>query len=217
VITITNTHPEAYDVEVSEKPWFVYPDNRHIQVEEWLKLPFRRHFRLKPGQSREVKITLRCPKTATGELMGMVSFSYQGTKECMITPMISTAVYLEIKGTENNAGEILALGAGTRNGRFQVGAQIKATGNVRIHPAGRVYLVNDQGQNLAEYTIAEGTPMFPGTTRDYEGKGPDTVPPAGHYHLRAALASGTLQLNADSGLTVGAHGEVQMDKEATKP
>ena len=170
VITITNTHPEVYDVEVSEKPWFIYPNNRQIQVEEWLKLPFRKHFRLKPGQSRNVKITLRCPTQATGELMGMVSFAYQGIKQSMITPMISTAVYLEIIGTENNAGEILALGAGTRNGRFQVGVQMKATGNVRIHPAGWVYLANDQGQNLAEYIIAEGSPMFPGATRIMRGK-----------------------------------------------
>jgi hypothetical protein len=216
VITITNTHSEAYDVELSEKPWFIYPETRAIQVEVWLKLPFRRHFRLKAGQSRDVKVTLRCPKTATGELMGMVSFTYQGTQKSMVTPMISTAVYLEVKGTEKNQAEILALGAGAKNGRFQVGAQIKATGNVRLRPSGRMHLLNDQGQYVAEYIVAETAPLFPGTIKDYEGRGPDQIPPAGHYRLTADLDSGTLHLKAERGLTVGTRGEVQMDKEATQ-
>jgi hypothetical protein len=215
VITIANTHPEAYDVDVSEKLWFVSPENKNIPLDSWLKLPFRTHFRLKPGQTRDVKITLRCPKTAKGELMGMVSFAYQGIKKSMVTPMISTAVYLEVIGTEINTGELLALGAGTHNGRFQVGAQIKATGNVRLRPSGRVYLVNDQGQNVAEYIVADTAPVFPGTIKDYEGKGPEQVPPAGHYRLTASLTSGTLQLRAERSLVIGVNGDVQA--EVTKP
>src|SRR5882724_7982888 len=146
VITVTNPHPEAYNVELSEKPWFIYPDNKQIQVEDWLHLPGSKSFRLKPGKSRDVKITISCPKDAVGELMGMVSFTYLGDTPSMITPMISTAVYLDVTGTEKFAGEIVALGAGTRNGKFQVGAQIKATGNVRLHPIGTIRLLDAKGQ-----------------------------------------------------------------------
>jgi hypothetical protein len=219
IITVTNPHAEPYNVELSEKPWFIYPENRKIQVADWLKLPWRKHFRLNPGKSRDVKITVRCPKEATGELMGMVSFAYQGMKISMITPMISTAVYLDVIGTEKVIGEIVNLGAGTQNGKFQVGARIKATGNVRLHPAGRVRLMNDQGQMVSEYIVAEASPIFPGMTRDYAGKGPDNPPPAGHYILFADLNSGTLELKADQGILVKANGDVEMDvtKAAPKP
>jgi len=215
VITITNTHPEAYDVEVSEKPWFVYPDNRGIPVDAWLKLPFVRHFRLKPGQSRGVKITVHCPTSATGELMGMVSFAYQASKESIVTPMISTAVYLEIIGTEKNTGDVLAFGAGIRDGKLQVGVKIKATGNVRLRPSGRIYLLDEQGQRMADYVVGEATPIFPGSVKEYEGKGPTTVPPAGRYRLSADLTSGTLHLQSETGLVIESSGTVKM--EAAKP
>jgi hypothetical protein len=213
ILTVTNPEAEAYDVELSEKPWFNYPDNKQIQVEDWLHLPGTKRFRLKPGKSRHVKITIACPKEAVGELMGMVSFTYQGMQPSMITPMISTAIYLEVMGTERNAGEVVALGAGTRNGRFQVGAQIKATGNVRIRPAGTVQLLNDQGQTVSSYTITEGNPIFPGTLRDYPASGPDSAPAAGHYTLSAEIHSGTLELKAEQGILVKPNGDVEIDRK----
>jgi hypothetical protein len=218
VITVTNPHAEAYDVELSEKPWFDYPDNKQIRVEDWLHLPGTKRFRLKPGKSRDVEITIACPKDAVGELMGMVSFTYKGMQPSMITPMISTAVYLDVIGTERIAGEIMALGAGTRNGRFQVGAQIKATGNVRLRPSGTVRLLNDQWQPVFVYTLVEGNPIFPGTVRDYPASGPDAPPATGHYSLSAEIHSGSLELKADQGIFVKPNGDVEMDrkKEAQK-
>src|SRR5207302_6241708 len=165
-------------------------------------------FRLKPGERGDVKITIACPKEAVGELMGMVSVAYQGATPGIIAPMISTAVYLEVKGTEKNNGEIVALGAGTRNGRFQVGAQIKATGNVRLRPTGTIRLLNGQGQVVSIYTVAEASPLFPGTIRDYPGIGPDKAPPAGRYTLSADLHSGTLALNAEHALIVKGNGDI---------
>jgi hypothetical protein len=213
VMTVTNPHAEAYEVELSEKPWFIYPDNKQIHVEDWLILPGKKQFRLKPGKSHDVNITIRCPKEAVGELMGMVSFTYQGLQPSMITPMISTAVYLEVTGTERYAGEIVALGAGTRNGRFQVGAQIKDTGNVRLRPNGTVLLKDDQGNTLAAYTITETTPIFPGVTKDCLANGPDHPPLGGHYRLSAEIHSGTLELKADQGIFIKPDGEVEMDRK----
>ena len=213
VITVTNPHPDAYNVELSEKPWFIYPDNKQINVEDWLHLPGKQHFRLKSGKSRDVKITISCPKDAVGELMGMVSVTYQGDTPSMITPMISTAVYLDVIGTERNAGEIVALGAGTRNGKFQVGAQIKATGNVRLRPSGSVRLMNDQWQPMSVYTLVEGNPLFPGTLRDFPASGPDNPPATGHYTLSAEIHSGTLELKADQGIFVKPNGDVEMDRK----
>jgi hypothetical protein len=211
VLTVSNPHAEAYDVELSEKPWFIYPENRKIQVMDWLELPSARQFRLKPGQSRDVNVTIRCPKEAVGELMGMVSFAYQGLEPNQITPMISVAVYLVVEGTDKNRGEIVALGAGTRAGRFQVGAQVKATGNVRLRPSGIIRVLNDQKNVVSEYSIPEPNPIFPGQARDCAGSGPDMPPPAGHYTLSADLRSGTLGLKAERGILVKANGDVEME------
>ena len=217
IISVMNPHAEVYDVELSEKPWFIYPDNRKIAVADWLILPGKKHFRLKPGKSRDVKITIRCPKDAVGELMGMVSVAYQGMQASMITPMISTAVYLEVKGTERYAGEVLSLAAGMQNGRFQVSAQIKATGNIRLRPAGTIRLLNDQSQAISLYTVPESSPLFPGTLKDFSANGPDKALPAGRYTLSADLRSGTLELLANQEFVVKANGDIELvKKEAPK-
>jgi hypothetical protein len=211
VLTVTNSHDQTYDVELSEKPWFIYPDNKTIQVEDWLKLPGKTHFRLKPGKSREVTVKFRCPKNAVGELMGMVSFAYQGMQPSMITPMISTAVYLEVEGTEKNAGEIEAVGAGTRANQFQVGAQVKATGNVRLRPVGSIKILDDKGALVAEYKVPEANPIFPGQIRDCVGQGSDKAPVAGKYTLVALLHSGALELKKERSIEVKENGDVALE------
>lgn len=211
VMTVTNTHDEPYDVEVSEKPWFIYPDNKAIRVEAWLELPRRKKFRLKAGKSREVKLTIHCPKEAVGELMGMASFTYQGLKPGMITPMISTAIYLEVEGTEKNTGEIVSLGAGTRNGQFQVGARVKATGNIRVRPTGSILLVDDKGQGMGDYFVPEGSPIFPGATLDCAARGPGTPPLNGHYILSATIRSGTLVMRKEQKIRVKLNGDVELE------
>jgi hypothetical protein len=159
---------------------------------------------------------VHCPKEAIGELMGMVSFSYQGLAASQITPMISTAFYVEVQGTQKNAGEITALGAGTRIGQFQVGVQVKDTGNVRLRPAGTIQLLDNKGALVTEYLVPETLPIFPGQRSDLSGRGSNTPPPAGHYRLVANLHSGTLELKREQGITVNAKGDVEADKEATK-
>ena len=225
IITVANPDQEAYEVELSEKPWFKYPDNQRITVPDWLKLPRRTHFKLNPGKNHEIKITLECPKDAVGELMGMVSVAYQGMTPSMITPMISTAVYLRVLGTEKNLGDFLALTAVRRNGAFQVLAKIKATGNVRLIPSGGVQLLDNAGKTVAVYRIPEGQPLFPSQEREYLAQGPSAPPPAGRYRLVADINSGTLNLKAERGFEVKPDGSVQMDavpapdagKEAPKP
>jgi hypothetical protein len=214
VLTITNPDKVPYNVELSEKPWFNYPNNRQIHVPDWLILPRRTHFQLKAGQSREVKITLRCPKDAVGELMGMVSFAYRGLQPSMITPMISTAVYLVAAGTEKITAEILEVAAESQSGRFGVRAKLQATGNVRLRPVGTIHLLDEKGQRVRDYLVTEGHPIFPGVIQDCVAQGPDAPPPAGRYTLSAELQSGPLVLKADRGLRVSADGKVEMDAVA---
>lgn len=211
-LTVNNPHPDAYDVELSVKPWFKYPDNATLKVEDWLKLPKKTQFRLKPGKSRDVEVTLQCPKDAVGELMGMVSFAAQEAKGSMLTSMISTPIYLRVAGTEKNTGELVALGAGARSKVFTVGIQVKATGNVRLRPVGVIHLTDAAGQLVADYLVPETTPIFPGQTHDIQAQGPAVVPPAGRYTLNADIKSGSLDLSGKKSFVVKANGEVELEK-----
>lgn len=211
-LTVTNPHPNALDVELTSKPWFKYPDNPSLRVEDWLKLPKKTRFKLKSGKSRDVVVTLQCPKDAVGELMGMVSFASQEDKGSMLTSMISSPIYLRVIGTEQNTGELVALGAGTRQGVFQVGAQVKATGNVRLRPVGTIQLIDAKGTVLNDYVVPEATPIFPSQTHDCAGQGPAIPPPAGRYTLKANLVSGSLILTGERHIVVKATGEVEVEK-----
>jgi hypothetical protein len=145
--------------------------------------------------------------------------AYQGMTPSMVTPMISTAVYLEVKGTERNLGDVLSISASAPNGHFQVGIRIKATGNIRLRPTGTIRLLSAEGQVVSLYTVPETSPLFPGTIRDYLGNGPDKVPPAGNYKLSADLRSGAMELVSDQEFVVKANGDIEMipKKEAPKP
>lgn len=212
VLTVSNPHTNKQDVELTSKPWFKYPDNTQIQVSDWLILPRKTRFSIKPGKSRDVEITLKCPKDAVGELMGMVSFSSQEEKGSMLTSMVSAPIYLRVIGTEKNTGELVALGAGTRQGVFQIGAQVKATGNVRLRPVGTISLIDANGALIADYLVPEATPIFPSQTHDCPAQGPAAAPPAGRYTLKAHLTSGSLELNGESHIVVKANGEVSLEK-----
>jgi hypothetical protein len=212
VLTVTNTTSEKRVVKLSSKPWFKYPDNINLRVEDWLKLPKKKQFSLKPGKSKDVTVELQCPKDAVGELMGMVSFASQPDKESMLTSMVSAPIYLRVIGTEKNTGELLAVGAGTRKGVFQVGAQIKATGNVRLRPVGIIQLVDAQGAAVADYVMPEATPIFPGQAMDCLANGPAAPPPAGRYVLKANLKSGSLDLSGERRIRVQPNGDVELEK-----
>jgi hypothetical protein len=122
-----------------------------------------------PGEKRQVQVRVVCPKDLKGETMGMVSFSYTGASTEMITPMISVSVYLRAEGTERNEGQIVDLGAGIRDRRILIAAQVKATGNVRLRPSGRIRLAKEDGEMIADYSISEGNPIFPGEKKDLWG------------------------------------------------
>ena len=92
-------------VDVSKKDWFIPDVNKKWTVHHWLDVHGPSQFNLKPGESKKVKLTISCPKEIVGEVVGMVSFLYQGEQKSMVTPMISVSMYVIAKGSEKMGGE----------------------------------------------------------------------------------------------------------------
>ncbi len=214
VVYVQNPHEEGYDVQLSQKKWVDYPDNKDINLEDWLILPKKKQFHIKAGQKLPIELDVVCPKDAVGELMGMVSVSYQGVKGGTLTSMISTPVYLRVKDREKISGRIAALGAGTHEGVFLIAAKVSATGNVRLRPVGTIDLLNEEKEIMATYIVPERAPIFPGQTIDCVGQGPARAPKAGKYLLKARLTSDSLEMKDEQWFSVNKKGEVQIESKS---
>jgi len=211
LLTVLNNHAEEMQVEVSQKNWFLSEPNQTLAVQDWLTYQGQSHFTLKPGEKRDVSITVSCPKKARGLLVGMTSFAYQPMEPGMVTPMISVSLYLTVKGTENKQGEIKSLAARIWEGKLSVGIEVASTGNVHLRPSGHIHVFDAQGTSIAEFQIREGDPVFPGQTRGFIGQGPVVTLAPGAYTLKSDLVSGQVVLHRQQQFVVEKNGDIRMD------
>lgn len=217
VLAVVNDEPEKLSVQVSGKDWFVLPANQGYPVDKWLKIHGPLSFNLSPGESRNIKVTVTCPRGVEGELVGMVSFLYQTGQPSMVTPMISVSVYVAAAGTEKIAGEIKDMAVRLWRDQLQVAVSVKAAGNVHLRPTGQVVLVDAKGTEVARWPIPEGDPAYPGMERGYFAKIPSGFKLApGRYTAKADLVYKGLEMKADQGFTVSPEGKIETVGSATK-
>ena len=216
VITASNDTPDLLHVKLSTKDWFLLDANKtkNLVIDQWLKLHGKKEFDLKPGQSRKVKITARCPKEAEGELVGMVSFLYEKDPPSMVTPIISVSVYVEVAGTEKASGEIRQVAVQTWNNQIQLAVDLKSTGNVHLRPSGSFTVVDARGVEVATFPVKEGAPAYPGRDQGYFAQ----IPPgfklaSGRYAVKVSLQDRGLAFQAERGFQVLKDGKIQMDSE----
>ncbi|OGR90376.1 MAG: hypothetical protein A2992_09665 [Elusimicrobia bacterium RIFCSPLOWO2_01_FULL_59_12] len=215
-LTTTNDSPDRQHVTLSTKDWFVLEANRakKLTVNTWLKLHGAKEFDLNPGESREVQFTVKCPKDARGELVGMVSFMHTPDQPSMMTPMISVSVYLEAAGTEQRAGEIERLAVRKWNNQIQAAVGVKSTGNVHLRPTGTIALEDSTRKEVARFPVKEGGPAYPGQGKGYFAKVPaDFQLTPGRYTARADLSYRELSLKAEDGFNVTKDGQIEMDSK----
>ena len=211
MLTVTNEDKEDVQVQVSSKDWFVLPANKGLSSDQWIKIHGKELFILKPGENRKVSLTILCPKQAQGELVGMVSFTYQTRESSMVTPMISVSMYVEAAGTEQISGEITELSVLRWKGKVQAAVAIKSTGNVHLRPTGHILLNDASGKTVADYIVPEENPTYPGRTQGYFGQGADAALQPGHYQASANLMYRMVPFKADRGFTVAQDGNITMD------
>lgn len=214
-LTATNDDKVDVQVDVSKKDWFIPEVNKAWTVDRWLEVQGPAQFVLKPEETRRIKLTIRCPKELTGEVVAMTSFLYQTEKPSAVTPMISVSVYLMAAGTEKLSGEVQDITVRDWKGQINVTAKVKSTGNVHLRPSGRLIVLNAQGAELASLPVSEGQPTYPGSDALYFGTVPAEVKVSpGKYTARADLSYGSLKLQGSRDFTVMPDGKVQMDKGA---
>lgn len=217
VLVATNDDPETIHVELSSKDWFVLEANKENQlgVNTWLKILGKQKFDLKPKETREVKIALKCPEKAQGELVGMVSFLYRTDNPSMMTPVISVSVYLGALGTEKVSGEIEQVVVQKWNNAIQAVVDVKSTGNVHLRPMGIFIFEDKNGNEIARFSTKEGGPAYPGRNQGYFAQVPAEFKlERGRYRVRAELEYRGVILQERREFNVLKDGSIEMQ---TKP
>src|SRR4051812_6657605 len=69
-LEVTNDDHADVQVDVSKKDWFIPEANKKWTVDQWLDVHGPSQFKLKPGESRKVDLSIRCPKEVVGEVVG---------------------------------------------------------------------------------------------------------------------------------------------------
>jgi len=210
-LSAVNDSKEELQVTVSKKDWFVLDANKAWGVDQWMKINGPERFTLKPGQKREIPVTVTCPRGAQGELVGMASFLYQTLSPTMVTPVISVSIYLEVAGTEKVAGEITEVGVRRWQERLQAAVAVKATGTVHLRPTGEILLKDSDGRPVARFPVPEASPAYPGRVQGYLAQvPPDFTLAPGRYRAEAHLNYRDLALSAARDFVVSAKGQIQM-------
>jgi len=210
-LTATNDDKVEVQVDVSKKDWFIPAANKIWTVDRWLNVHGPARFKLKPGQTQKIEITVSCPKEMLGEVVGMVSFVYQTEPPSTVTPMISVSMYVIAKGSEKLDGDVKDLIVRRWHDQAVVSAVIRSTGNVHLRPSGRLVVADAKGNELAAMPVAEGAPTYPGTENIYGGQVPPNVKlPPGTYTVKADLEYQDLKLQGSRTFKVLPDGSIQM-------
>jgi len=209
-IEVMNDGQQPLHIEVSEKTWFTLEENKQFPVDSWMEIHGDKSFVLKPGERRKVKLTLKCPKGAQGELVGMASFLYVAQEDQMVTPIISVSVYVAVKGTERSEGEITDLVVREWQGKIQMGVEVKSTGNVSLRPSGRISIVDAAGHEVSSQPVLESGPAYPGRVEPYVVADPNLKLKAGRYQARAQLVTRGVMMTATRDFDVADDGKITL-------
>jgi hypothetical protein len=210
---VTNDTNENLTIEPSTKDWFVLKENKGISARDWILLADARSFKLKPGQTRHVPFRVKTPKAAQGELVGMVSFLVLKDVPSMVNLVVSVAVYVEIAGTEEVAGEISQLAVRPAgDGRVQGMIVVRNKGNVHLRPEGWMEVLDPKGAQVARIFLELGRPVYPGIERGYMGYSVPVNLPPGSYRLVAHMSwNGVKEAVKENRFRINKKGEYKLD------
>jgi hypothetical protein len=188
VYTITNDDPWDMSIVPESKDWFVLPENKAaaITAKDWLVVKGAT-ITLKPGESREVPFEVHVPKSAIGELVGMVSFRMTGGPDKFVRKVFSVAVYAGIEGTQKPQAKIIAAMVDTSSPTLIGGFFLQNVGNIHLRPTGLVQVFNEKDVNVVNITIQRASPIYPGEKKPYSGEIPNYSLPPGDYSAKISI------------------------------
>lgn len=167
--TVINNEGERITVTVSAKDWFVLPENKGFKAKDWLTFS-QSTFTLEPGASANVTFFVQAPKKASGELVGMMSYAFNGAVQTNLQKVLSVAIYGSVSGTEKMKGQLKAVMVTPSSGTLTVSLLVRNEGNVHIRPEGWCEIQNEKRETLANIFIKQGAPTYPGKESVYTGQ-----------------------------------------------
>lgn len=174
---VTNAYDIPIDVGVATKDWYVTAENKGIGIDDWLRVSTD-GFHLAVGESREVQYEVSVPTQAVGSLVGMISFSPSMDREEGISLVVSVPVFVKVTGTEVTAWDATDIRFANQNGKLQVAATVRNTGNIHLRPTGEAVFVSKK-QVETRIAFNESRPVYPGSYRTIVGVG--DMPAQGSY------------------------------------
>jgi hypothetical protein len=197
--TVTNDDAEKLSVNLSAKDWFVMKENQAFKAQEWLTFDAPQ-FELEPGEAKSVQFTIHAPSKAKGELVGMMSYAFNGEKASNVQKVLSVAIYAAMAGTEKLKGELKAISLEPSTSSLSVGLLIRNEGNIHIRPEGWCEVKNDQDQTVANVFIQQGKPVYPGQENSYSGAVNDLRLAPGRYKALVRLTDVDRKVTVIQGL-----------------
>jgi hypothetical protein len=189
-------------VTVEPENWLqnVY-DYSGIAASDWIKAE-PREFDLKPKEIKKVRVTVRVPKKAKGELVAQIFFTsaISGASDAAggsIKSRLGAVLYVAIKDTEKvNAeiGEISVSGLkiDEKDG-MKIDVLLRNKGNVHIRPAeGRVAVSDVKGREISQLHMATDYSVVPGQEFAYTVSWDNPALAEGKYKVSAFIKYGRM-------------------------
>lgn len=163
---------------------------------------------LKPGESKEIKITIDVPGDATpGAYFGALRFDAtpkggrpDSERQVALTASVAPLLLVQVNGDIKEQIEIISVSAQKNNkpSKFFVSAPdknavtIKNLGNSFSRPFGRIMVQNMRGKEVSAYELNNTTPrgtVLPSSTRTFTDSISGVKSP-GRYRITASIAHG---------------------------
>ncbi len=201
-LNVSNNKNYTMSVNMEVKDW--WNENTGLPApncSEWLRFKAKQGMKLNPGQEKSVKYRVDVPKNAQGEMMAMIFFNIESTRDPSGNPTVRTIemrhgipIYVIVKGTEKISALRENIGASfernVSSGPIEFSITFKNAGNVHIRPAGSVSILKE-GSVLDTFSLASGWPILPSQKHPYYATSSKSGWPAGEYQAAFNLSAGT--------------------------
>ncbi|NTV53260.1 MAG: hypothetical protein HGA76_09660 [Candidatus Firestonebacteria bacterium] len=188
-----NDAEKKRNIEISVVEWRSYAWNREkgIKIEQWFPAENLRCLEIEPGEKKKVTFKVNVPRTARGELAGMIYFSDTDPSQ-QYKIKFGVSLYIRVSGTVETDVGLSEVGGSREPDKAVQGENLKFwvkvlnRGNVHLRPTISASVESREG--VFEIPFKYGTPVFPGEQVVFPGEvAPGKRLPPGEYKMTVRL------------------------------
>lgn len=163
VFKITNTGEAPMEINVEIQDWL----KTGVDPQTWVSIQPEKDI-VQAGETKDFKYTVNIPETGPAEYMAMVFFQSRAEKST-VSAGISVPIYVAVKERADIKAEILdyKVDYNIKDG-FSGYLKIENKGNVHLRPFIRVFITNDQNEQVHYFNLPYGVPIQVGLQREYD-------------------------------------------------